>query len=286
MSLQETWVPVVQAALEEYLSKKSGATSVVVPAAPLKPLVVRNAEQLGLKFPPEGYERIKFVDFLDLFPSVIRTRRRPGQDTLVVKAQDVDLLNQVDKEDSDLATKRERISFRTDVFNAFTKILSEGQCYWYSREKDEFFVDGANAEGQSDIQVPFLTLEDVLTERRDFANTVTAMAQRDELLGALNAGEAPLGSFSRAVKINHLERAWHIFRVARLAQRIKGWAESVGVKNSPSWECGAQSAKSEPDTVTARDTNAFLAGLMQMRPEDVSRIMVPLDIVLKLIRRD
>ena len=97
---------------------------------------------------------------------------------------------------------------------------------------------------------------------------------------------APLGAFSRVVKELHLERAWHVFRVERLVQKIDAWTKFAGIERNPAWESGVRSVKSESDTITARETNAFLAGLMQLGPEDAKRIMVPLDIVLKLIRRD
>ena len=284
MTLQETWAPVVQAALDEYLSRKSGVESMAVPVAPLKPLVMRYAEQMGFVFPPQGYERLKFVDFLDFFPSVIRIRRRPGQDALVVRAANADLLDHLVLEKSTSVTKREVVAFRSDVFNAFTKILPSEQCYWYSIESDEFSIDGANASQQSFVRVPSLTLEEAISERRDFAGT--AIANRDALLDALGTPTAPLGAFSRVVKELHLERAWHVFRVERLVQKIDAWTKFAGIERNPAWESGVRSVKSESDTITARETNAFLAGLMQLGPEDAKRIMVPLDIVLKLIRRD
>lgn len=286
MTLQETWEPVVQSALDEYLSKKSSTEPMVVPAAPLKPLVVRHAQKMGLAFPPQGHERLKFIDFLDLFPLVIRTRRRPGQDALVVKAANADLLEQLAKEEPISATKQEHVSFRSDVFNAFTKILPPGQCYWYSKATDKFLPNGASADKQSLVQVPSLTLEEALTERRDFAATAAAAECREELLGALKGPGGQLGAFSHMVKAQHLERAWHVFRVDRVAQRIDAWAKSSGITRSGAWEGGARSVSPESDVITARETNAFLAGLMQLGPDDAKRVMVPLDIVLKLMRRD
>lgn len=286
MTLQEIWAPVVKSALDEYLSKKSSAEPMVVPAAPLKPLVVRHAQNMGLAFPPQDHERLKFIDFLDLFPSVIRTRRRPGQDALVVKAANADLLEKVSQEEPISAAKQEQVSFRSDVFNAFTKILPPGQCHWYSKVTDKFLPYGASDYKQSLVQVPSLTLEEALTERRDFADTAAAEKCREQLLVALNGPEGQLGAFSGVVKAQHLERAWHVFRVDRIAQRIDAWTKSSGITRSNAWECGAQSVSPESDVITARETNAFLAGLMQLGPDDAKRVMVPLDIVLKLMRRD
>ena len=59
---QETWAPVVRAAIDEYLSRKHATRPLAVRAAPLKPLIIRHAEQRGLVFPPEGYNYLKFID--------------------------------------------------------------------------------------------------------------------------------------------------------------------------------------------------------------------------------
>lgn len=285
MTLQDTWAPIVQAALDEYLSKKMITEPVAIPAAPLKPLIVRHAEQLGLAFPPPGYERLKFVDFLDLFPSVVKARRRPGQDSLVVKAANAYVLDQVVSNDLGVSNNREHVAFRPDIFDAFTKVLPIGKFYWYSRDGDEFLAREPGTAKHSLVQIPVVTIEDAFSERRDFANTVPE--HREALFAALDTQEYPLRAFSDAVKTRHLDRAWHLFRVDRLTKKINDWAEAAGVERNPAWEKnGARSIKPESNAITARETNAFLAGLMQLGPEDAKRVMVPLDIVLKLTRRD
>lgn len=287
MTLKEIWAPLIQAALDEYLSKKSATEPVAVPAAPLKPLVVRHAERAGLAFPPEGYEHFKFVDFLELFPSVVKAHRRPGQDALVVRAQDADLVDRLVLEEQNRpSAKREHVNFRGDVFNAFTKILPPERSHWYSRVEDKFFEDDSVINDKLLVQVPTLTLEDALDERRDFACTVKDVDQQELLRRALDESRGPLGAFGKAIKEGRLEGQWHLFRVDRVTRRIKDWADSVGLEVNPAWESPTRRAQPESDTVTARETNAFLAGLMKLGPEDAKRVMIPLDIVLKLIRHD
>lgn len=49
--LQEAiWTQALLGAMDEYLHKKTGGIPVVVPAAPLKPLLIRHAEQRGLRY--------------------------------------------------------------------------------------------------------------------------------------------------------------------------------------------------------------------------------------------
>lgn len=93
-----------------------------MPAAPLKPLIIRHAEQRGLVFPPEGYNYLKFIDFLDLFPLVIKIRRRSGQDAFVAKAEHAELLDELQPDGARRArVDRGRVALRSDVFDALAE---------------------------------------------------------------------------------------------------------------------------------------------------------------------
>jgi hypothetical protein len=283
---KELWAQALQAAFDEHLVKKSGGGVAVAPAAPLKPLLVRHAAQLGLAFPPDGYEKLKFVDFLDLLPDVVKTLRRPGQDALVAKVEEAHLLTQLSQDEGGQASaKRPRVALRQDVFRAFTQIPAAGQRRWYSRDSDEF-LDAADAIQGNLLAVPAPTFEEAVRDRQDFANALPDTVQRDQLLATLDQAAAPLGAFGDAVKSLRLERRWHIFRFDRLLERVKGWANSVGLPWNSAWEGAPLPVQQAVDAVTARETNAFLAGLMQLGPDDAKRVMVPLDIVLRLLRRD
>ena len=107
-----------------------------------------------------------------------------------------------------------------------------------------------------------------------------------QLVGTLVPPESALGSFSQAVKDLHLERSWHVFRFERVGQRVKDWASSKQLEWKPGWTSSSRSIALESSAINSRQTNAFLAGLMQLGPDDAKRVLVPLDIVLKLIRRD
>jgi hypothetical protein len=281
---QAVWAPVVTAAFNDYLTNKSGGRVTAIPAAPLKPLVARRAAEVGLQFPPEGYENRKFVEFLDSVPSAVSTRRRAGQDVLVAPTDRQDLL------DVDVAlqteSNRDRSALRGDVFRAFTKIPRAGRQHWYSRAQDAFIELDAAHSDPSLIPVPSETIEGALADRTSFADSLPDDIRRSPLIEALREPSTALGDFTRKVKELRLERAWHMFRLNRLSQKVRTWGAEHQVEWSPSWTDINVSQAPDAAMVSARETNSFLAGLMQLGPEDAKRVLVPLDIVLKLMRRD
>lgn len=283
--LQETiWAQALSSAIDEYLSKKTGGQPAAVPAAPLKPLIRRHAEQLGLVFPPEGYERIKFVDFLDLFPAVLSTHRRPGQDALVAKAQNVELLDKAAAvEASSTSANRTLRTLRDDVFKAFTLPPEQGHLHWYASEQGKF-VQAAVGEANW-IAGPSSSMATGIQDRRAFAEDQVNTDNRDTLLDALNE-QTPFAAFSEAIKSLCLGRAWHAFRLKCVVDRVTAWSSTNGIPWDKTWEFDKASPPPQLGDVSARETNAFLSGLMQLGPEDAKRVMVPLDIVLRLLRRD
>lgn len=287
MPLPENWALVIRAALDEYLDKKTGGKPSGIPAAPFKALLIRQAEAVGLNFPPPGYENLKFSEFLSLFPSIVQIHRRPGQDVLLIRTGDLEILSDPTQIDVDQPLeKRERTAFRPDIFKAFTKISPSGHCFWYSRDSDKF-IEGTTATLESSlIKVPPNTLEDSISDRRDFAETVADPRKNGPLINSLNDPLNALGAFSQVIKEQHLEREWHIFRFRRLESRIRDWCSTAEVDWSPTWTGISKPTNQALGTVTSREINSFLAGLMQLGPDDAKRVMVPLDIVLKLMRRD
>lgn len=288
---EKQWAKLLQEALAEYMSRKQGTASTpaiaAAPAAPLKPLLVRRAELAGLKYPPAGLEHLKFAEFLALFPSVVRLKRRLGQDMLVATAEKAAVL-QAEATDEAVypADKTVCQRLRQDIFKAFTRLLTTGRVYVYTVANDRFTeVDEAGVGDAEAIRVPTQTLDAALSERRDFASGVADANACAALLAALATGSSPLGAFGQAVKQHGLGHLWHDFRMERMRQRIQEWASSAGLVWNPAWLGGMPAGVRQADIFTAREANAFLAGMMQLGPKETQRVMVPLDIVLKLLRR-
>lgn len=261
--------------------------SAVAPAAPLKPLLLRRAEQAGLSYPPAGMERTKFAEFLDLFPAVVSLKRRLGQDMLVTIAGDeAALQTMVADEAPDSTGKSSLRRLRPDVFKAFTRLPPVGHVYAYTKTSDRFTEIDQNIEAHTEmIRVPALTLDAALAERREFTDNLPETSAQVALLAALQDDLSPLGAFGQAVKQYGLGQHWHEFRMGRLLKSIQEWADENGLIWNPAWVGNFPASAKPANAFTSREANTFLAGMMQLSPEDAQRVMVPLDIVLKLLRQ-
>lgn len=230
------------------------------------------------------YENRKFVEFLDAVPTAVATRRRAGQDVLVALADQPDLLN-IEIAPSP-EPRRKRSALRGDLFRAFTTIPPSGRRYWYSRIEDCFTELDADQNDPALVPVPSETIGGALADRADFAAALAEQSVRNSLVAALKDPSSALGNFARQVKELHLERAWHVFRLGRLTDKVRAWAAEHRVEWNPSWSDVEKSSAGDAATVSSRETNSFLSGLMRLGPEDAKRVLVPLDIVLRLMRRD
>lgn len=280
---EKQWAEVLRAALAEYLEKKRSA---VAPAAPLKPLLSRRAEQAGLSYPPAGMERTKFSDFLALFPAVVSLKRRLGQDVLVSVAGDEAALQTIAADEAPDSTGKTPLRrLRSDVFKAFTRLPPVGRVYAYAKTNDRFTEIDQSIGSRTDmIHVPAQTLDAALAERREFTENLPETSARVALLAALQA-DLPLGAFGQAVKEHGLGQHWHEFRMGRLLKNIQEWADENGLSWNPDWMGNLPASLKPANAFTSREANTFLAGMMQLSPEDAQRVMIPLDIVLKLLRQ-
>jgi hypothetical protein len=284
MTAQElsTWTEIVRQALQGYFDLKSHGEPRAVPGAPLKPLVMKLAEERGLIYPPLEFQNKKFSDFLQALPEVVVTQKRSGQDLLVAPAGRLDLFEATAEMKSDLQS----IVFRQDVFKAFTKIpTGPDRRFWYSKFEDAF------VEGQSDtvdvnlIPVEPSTLQTAIEERHEFTQKLKLDSNTAaELSSTISNNFGAMGTFSAKVKELRLERYWHQFRAERVRRNLQAWASANNIAFNTGWMEPYKPASQ--DNVSSRETNAFLAGLMHLGPEDAKRILVPLDIVLKVLRRE
>lgn len=276
------WTEIVHHALQSYFDLKSHGEPRAVPGAPLKPLVMKLAAEQGLIYPPPDFQNKKFSDFLQALPEAVITQRRSGQDLLVAPAGRLDLFDA----SADMKSEIQSLVFRPDVFKAFTKIQAEpGRRFWYSKSEDAF------VEGQSDtidanlIPVESSTQQTALEERQGFTHEMKLDGDTaSELLSTLSDPIGAMGRFSAKVKELRLERQWHQFRADRVKRNLQAWASVHNIAFSTDW-LEIQKPLTQ-DSVSSRETNAFLAGLMHLGPEDAKRVLVPLDIVLKVLRRE
>ncbi|MFZ2308513.1 MAG: hypothetical protein WAW34_14365 [Rhodoferax sp.] len=284
MSEQEIsrWTEIVRQALQRYFDQKSHGQPSAVPGAPLKPLVLKLAAEQGLTYPPLEFQNKKFSDFLQALPEAIVTHRRLGQDLLVAPTGRFDLFDVP----AEAASETQSVVFRPDVFKAFTKIHSEpNKKFWYSKIEGAFVERPSDTVDETLVSVDEGTLNNSFEERQAFVKELKLDPDTTSgLLSTLSDPTGALGRFSAKVKELHLERQWHQFRAKNVRRKLQEWAATNGITFNPGW---LEQHKHVPlDTVSARETNAFLAGLMQLGPEDAKRVLVPLDIVLKVLRRE
>lgn len=284
MTAQELsqWTEIVHKALQSYFDLKSHGEPRAVPGAPLKPLVMKLAAAHGLIYPPPEFENKKFSDFLQALPDVIVTQRRSGQDLLVAPAGRLDLFDA----SAELKSDTQSVVFRPDVFKAFTKIHTEpDRRFWYAKSEDAFVEGQSDASDANLLPVESSTQQTAIEERQAFTQQLKLddNTARD-LLSTLSDPVGAMGRFSAKVKELRLERQWHQFRAKRVHRSLQEWASAHNIAFSANWL--KTQIHPTPDNVSSRETNAFLAGLMHLGPEDAKRVLVPLDIVLKVLRRE
>lgn len=285
MTEQETlqWSEIVRQALQKYYDQKSHGQPCAAPGAPLKPLVLQLAAEKGVEYPPLEFKNKKFSDFLMALPRAVLTQRRLGQDLLVVPAGRFDLF----ETPTEVTSESPNFRFRPDVFKAFTTILPDPRKrFWYVKVEDVFVEKSSDTADEALVPVESSTLEGSIKERQVFVDKLqldpdTAKA----IISTFSAPSGVLGSFSAKVKELRLDRQWHQFRTEIVHRKLQAWAAAHNIVFSPSW-LEKQSKHVSQETISSRETNAFLAGLMQLGPEDAKRVLVPLDIVLKVLRRE
>ena len=279
--MDEVWNEVVAEALKRGLETSDGA----VPGAKLRELVARIAPKRGVSYPPQGLENEKFADFLKQFSSSLIVLRREGQDLLVAPSDMPQLLNR---------SVNVYAQIRDDIFEAFTRIpkgLPPRQT-WYVRDTDavEWLAEDEKPDGVRLVRIPAATLDQEISERRAFSlSSGIEKDVQDKLLGTLTAHSA-LGSFSAVLRAHGLAYKWHLYRFSEVVQRIKKWCESEKVLWRDEW-ITSTNQRSKADAVLLPSASAdgrrssFGHFIETLTDEDLRRISVPLDIVLRLFPR-
>ena len=247
-----------------------GADKVLVPGAKVREHVSVIARQKGASLEDQLKSTgMKFGQLVDEVPGVV-THRRVGTDMLV------GLEGAEWPEEKKLPPRQwEPGRFRTDVYGAFTRIVEEP--YFYDPEQDLFTQTPENSDQCA--PVPRVTLEDLLAERRTFAESQTVDTTRSTLLGAVDHSPGPLGDFQRAVVNLRLGGAWHLFKITGLKKRLQTWADANGVPVRPSWFDDTPRAAG---AVTPQELLSRTA--RYMTDEDVRELRLPFRVLEEMYR--
>ena len=123
-----------------------------------------------------------------------------------------------------------RNRIRADVYEAFTRISDND--YWYLLDTDEFSKDVFHDYLGKRIPVPSATLENLLKQRRSFAEESEAS---EELIKAIDRSANPLAAFQAEVHRLRLGLTWHNFKTKLLKESIQEWAEQNNIEFNPQW---------------------------------------------------
>jgi hypothetical protein len=281
--MSQDWEKVVAAAIERGVVEASGPVS----GARLRHIIAEIAQADGLVFPPVANQ--PFGKFLDQFSNIALVQRRPGADMLVVPAQSAELLTQPPggvRASRDTPT----LVLRSDLFEALTRIPKEGkETPVYNRHTDEvIWLPTSDPLSENTVKMPTATLEQAIQDRREFAASTTVPHEKvREILATCLSANRPLRSFSEAVKAHGVAWTWHRFRIGLVVKRLQAWSQEHHIPWGADWlRDGRTDPIEAPKTAKIAESQApvqefFAALAATVREGDLSRINIPLDLVLK-----
>jgi hypothetical protein len=279
------WREIIQEAV-----RRGVARGGPVPGSRLRLLVATIATERGLVYPPVGGPETSFSEFLSQFSDVAVTRHRPAQDFLVAPASQPELLIQPPK----VSDSGPLPGIRRDLFDSFTR-LSGLMRAWYIPNDDrvEWLALTTPPESQSWVAISQPTLEQAVAVRKRFAQGVSDSALQQKLVAATESPRA-LSDFGKLIRSAGLLRDWHKFRTSALVEIIKQWAQAAAITWQDSWITAASGEDRSfgPGWVPIRNGEAShdwrraLAYFAQtLDRDDLGRISIPLDIVLKALQQ-
>lgn len=280
MANDEQWGIILKEALDECIKTSNSA----VPGAKLRETLSRVAQKNGETYPPVGGG--SFGNFLKKYPNIVAVRKRLGQDILIAPHDQPDLLiipgATADKSQSGI---------RRDLFEAFT-FVKNSSAPWYNTASDsvEWLPAGNPDPNDSTLKkIPAVTLSDAIDDRKKFIETLENSAWQTALHSSLTDVNS-LSAFSKCIVKLGLLPDWHKFRLTILTQRISDWVKAAGIEWKDAWlttslrgEDTLQLDKEISNEPSRQWRQAMLMLTQSLNQEDLSRISVPLDIVLKTL---
>ena len=272
--------------LKESLQVATQGSQKPVPGARLRKTVAEVAEGRGLSYPPRGLTTGKFLEFVEAFPTEAIFVRRESGDVWIAPAAHPELLT---KSEADGAQRQ--VGIRQDLFAAFTR-FDELQSAWYDPLHDVVLWE----EKSSNLpdpwkRIPAADIPRALEDRKAFVETIAEPASKARLTEALRS-ERSLTAFAAAVRELGLQPIWHRFWISLLTDRIKHWADSWNLVWNSAWITASPrgadpaEARTAPGSDVNREWRNNLAMFFQSLTEsDLQRISIPLDIVVKSIKR-
>ncbi|NMM14943.1 MAG: hypothetical protein HHJ17_15590 [Rhodoferax sp.] len=185
---------------------------------------------------------------------------------------------------------------RDDLFKALTQIPrhADDPAPYYLPSTDEvvWFAHDVPRPGEA-IRFPAATFEQEIADRKEFIDSpeVNLPHTAKSTLSIALESSSPLGAFSFAVKELDISSSWHRYRMSAILMRLRRWSSEKNIRWSPHW---IAEVRPKPSDVPAAEQIAvqpvvpvvvareFLGALASViTEEDLARIQVPLDLVVK-----
>jgi len=119
---------------------------------------------------------------------------------------------------------------RKDVYEAFTRVSRIPFVYLPGIDR---FVPESEAEGAS-VAVKGITLDDLIKDRLDFANTLLSEDQQS-LIDALNGSANPLLEFRQEATNRKVFGQWADWQTRTIAARVREWAKDNNLSERKIW---------------------------------------------------
>ena len=286
------WFDLTKRALDREVERSNAAVS----GAKLRSEVGKLAAEEGKIFAHEGFP--SFSAFVERVPG-LSVYWRKGRDFLVFPEDRPELLAAVAAGNSRAAAEP-GARLRNDLFEALTRLPSSAAglpFYRVSTDRVQWLAHDVNAESPDGdlLSLPVSSIDGEVGIRRRFVEGHTALNEtaRTDLVQAVDDPVTPLRQFTAALQRHGLASAWHEFRLLALIETLKDWARKHKLEWRAQWLVSTQRT-GEPEFVaeTLTESNASSARLSprdlgtliaSLSIEDMRRISVPLDIVLKLL---
>lgn len=276
--MNNNWLEIVKKELLSAVALSGAA----VPGAKLRSRIAHAAKAQGLQFPPA--EMGKFSAFIESLGSELLVQRRPGSDILISPADRPELL-------AAEGAKGRNVRLRQDLFDALTTISPKRQgTAYYIPELDAVKYDGEGQLPQTAVALPPSSLGHEIKIRERFVQEVVGSADTQSALNSALQSPSALRDFGEAIRAYGLVRDWHQFRMGSLNATLKKWADDNALAWQPAWvETSSPTASSEiqaaptPVSLDSREQLELLANTLTT--DDLARISVPLDIVLRLLKK-
>jgi hypothetical protein len=208
-------------------------------------------------------------------PDIVTVISRGAQDILVIPKEDIHLLH-----GETTQTKR----FRRDFHKAFTSI-NPAQLAYYNPETDyiEWHDRSANVASNF-IPIPERTEAAEIEARRLFIETLKNEELKTPLSEALEM-DWPLSVFAKVVRRLGLIFQWYDFRLNDVVINIKKWANAASIQFRDSWIVSDMTNAVPMQSTPEIAERQLIEGLKRLDSADLARITVPLDLVLKILRK-